>query len=155
WVEVFFPRAGWIAYDPTPPDPERSRWVLGLRTISHAMDLLLYQWDRYVISWSFSDQRGMLEDVADFLRALPGYAAALAGSRTGRRAVVGTTAVALLALALVVRRRRRKRGTDGLAPEAVEIYRRLRSELVRAGLPVAVSTPPGELARRFAGTEAV
>jgi len=144
WVEVYFPAAGWVEFDPTPPDPQRSRWALGLRGLSHLTDVLLYQWDRYVISWSGIDQRSVLDSLRD--------AAQAALVRPWRTALVALVALAIL-LAVGLARRRWSRAMTG--PEVVRLYLRLRAELVRAGQELPVALGPGGLLERYRGVDAI
>ncbi len=54
WVEVYFPSAGWVTFDPTPPELSRpSLWGAGL---AHAFDHWRTRWDRYIINYSGNDQ---------------------------------------------------------------------------------------------------
>jgi transglutaminase-like putative cysteine protease len=56
WVEVYFPRYGWISFDPTPggvdPDAERG----ALYFFSSYLDYLKFRWSRYVIDYDQKDQ---------------------------------------------------------------------------------------------------
>ncbi|MGH9862339.1 MAG: transglutaminase TgpA family protein, partial [Candidatus Acidiferrales bacterium] len=50
WVEVYFPRIGWVEFDPTPPDPNppgRAWWTTA-RNYFDAFDLW---WDEWVINY--------------------------------------------------------------------------------------------------------
>jgi len=55
WVEVYFPRSGWITFDPTPSVPTtvpNHLWT----TFGRIMDSIRLKWDRLVIQYSFADQ---------------------------------------------------------------------------------------------------
>lgn len=55
WVEVYFPKRGWITFDPTPSSDS----TLGggsLTAISSYIEYLKYRWQRYVIDFSQGDQ---------------------------------------------------------------------------------------------------
>ncbi len=60
WVEVFFPRAGWISLDPTPvsgTQPTRSGWD----TYHRMGEAFRLQWDRFFIRYSAHDQISVLQ----------------------------------------------------------------------------------------------
>lgn len=55
WVEVFFPRSGWIIFDPTPSvaaAPPNALWAVAGRVV----DSVRLKWYRYVIQYSLGDQ---------------------------------------------------------------------------------------------------
>jgi protein-glutamine gamma-glutamyltransferase len=55
WVEVYFPRFGWISFDPTPPDPnpaEGGDWGM-LEDYYDAVNLF---WNEWVINYDFAHQ---------------------------------------------------------------------------------------------------
>jgi transglutaminase-like putative cysteine protease len=52
WVEVYFPQYGWIAFDPTPPDPNpviTGAW-------DDYVDALGLFWDEWVVNYDFAHQ---------------------------------------------------------------------------------------------------
>ena len=64
WVEVYFPRSGWIILDPTPSlvaGTESSPRALLARFI----DSFRLKWTRMVIQYSFRDQQAVLEEIRD------------------------------------------------------------------------------------------
>lgn len=55
WVEVYFPRSGWITFDPTPSvvaTVPNHLWT----TFGRVMDSIRLKWDRLVIQYSLADQ---------------------------------------------------------------------------------------------------
>jgi protein-glutamine gamma-glutamyltransferase len=52
WVEAYFPRYGWIPFDPTPPDPNP---VIPSQ-LDNYMDALTLFWSEWVINYDFSHQ---------------------------------------------------------------------------------------------------
>ncbi|MGE0641050.1 MAG: transglutaminaseTgpA domain-containing protein [Thermoanaerobaculia bacterium] len=61
WVEGFVGDDGWVAFDPTPPAGrpliEPGGLLNGMR---QAYEFLTFRWDRYVISFDFYDQVGLI-----------------------------------------------------------------------------------------------
>ncbi|MCI0528998.1 MAG: DUF3488 and transglutaminase-like domain-containing protein, partial [Nitrospira sp.] len=63
WVEVYFPKSGWITFDPTPPSiPKIMSWTT---SISHYLDSLRIRWERYIINYSSLDQVMALSKAKD------------------------------------------------------------------------------------------
>jgi transglutaminase-like putative cysteine protease len=61
WVEGFVPGEGWIAFDPTPPLGRPQVEPESLATLMRqAYEYMTFRWDRYVISFDFYDQIGLL-----------------------------------------------------------------------------------------------
>lgn len=62
WVEVWFPRSGWIPFDPTPSDlGEDTGFVLS--ELSHFLDSLNFTWNRYFVSYTIRDQISAVQTV--------------------------------------------------------------------------------------------
>jgi hypothetical protein len=63
WVEVFFPKHGWVLFDPTPAGDEgfltRSRFSF----ITSYIDYLKYRWSRYVVDFNQKDQIRLLSSI--------------------------------------------------------------------------------------------
>jgi transglutaminase-like putative cysteine protease/uncharacterized membrane protein len=61
WVEGYVPGLGWQVFDPTPAAGRPSTDPASLLgTARQAWEFLLFRWDRYVISFDFYDQVGIL-----------------------------------------------------------------------------------------------
>jgi transglutaminase-like putative cysteine protease len=55
WVEVFFPKQGWVTFDPT-PSSNNYQDSGGIYSVMSYIDYLKYRWQRYVIDFSRTDQ---------------------------------------------------------------------------------------------------
>src|SRR5207253_9790910 len=64
WVEVYFPRSGWVTCDPTPSVPAVVHsWVWW--NIGKIVDSIRLRWDRYVVQYSFRDQMAAAKSLRD------------------------------------------------------------------------------------------
>jgi transglutaminase-like putative cysteine protease len=110
WVEVYFPKSGWITFDPTPPSlPQSTVWTTA---ISHYLDSLRIRWERYIINYSSLDQVIALSKAKDQTDSLwdslqQGWAEALRMTRSTAKAISQAitglpTSVWALLLALLV-----------------------------------------------------
>src|SRR5437773_1011917 len=64
WVEVYFPRSGWVTFDPTPSVPAAvPSWVWW--NIGKIVDSIRLRWDRYVVQYSFRDQMAVAKSLRD------------------------------------------------------------------------------------------
>ncbi|MGQ0810300.1 MAG: transglutaminase TgpA family protein [Nitrospiraceae bacterium] len=64
WVEVFFPRSGWITMDPTPPIMESTSDVWG-KSFVLMLDSLQLRWDRLIVQYSSHDQMAMVRGLRE------------------------------------------------------------------------------------------
>jgi transglutaminase-like putative cysteine protease len=130
WVEAYFPRYGWITFDPTPAAaPPRDQVADRARGIA--------------IRGVENESRG---DIAEAGAAAPGGG----GSGWLLPAAAGLLAVLLLSAALLLRRRRARRAPL-VAPELAELERALRV----SGRPAAPATTLTDLERQLgASTDA-
>lgn len=69
WVEAYFPPYGWIEFDPTPPDPVRSRPAF-LRALSNLADALDLWWSEEVVNYTFWKQISLLSSARTQMRGL-------------------------------------------------------------------------------------
>lgn len=155
WVEIHFENAGWVRYDPTPPDERlRAALPLGLADqMRELADAIETWWFRRVVEFDAADQ---MSAVRRALRALAGLRestraasaeaapSALARFRPSREHVARALAcAAALALsAAFVQRRRRARAHDAIPA----CYARALALLRRRGFARA----PAQTAREFA-----
>ncbi|HEX9831240.1 MAG TPA: DUF3488 and transglutaminase-like domain-containing protein [Thermodesulfobacteriota bacterium] len=56
WVEVYFPKHGWVSFDPTPASESEFAASGGLFLLSSYVDYLRYRWSRYIVDFSQRDQ---------------------------------------------------------------------------------------------------
>lgn len=174
WVEVFFPRSGWVTFDPTPTVvvPPSSPFLTG---IGRVVDSIRLQWDRFVIQYSFRDQMAVAQGVreqsdrvrrqisgawADVLRRWATLREQVSGIAQASGALFTGLLIILLGLAgviagLVVRSRRgggqrqaEHQTTHQMA--AVRLYHRMLRLLEARGLGKAPGAAPLEFARLVA-----
>jgi hypothetical protein len=171
WVEVYFPRSGWMTFDPTPPVPAVASNPLWAR-VGKVIDSVRLKWDRFVIRYSFRDQMAMAQSVRDQgeavrKKATGGVAVLLRlGTELRERItalgrshgwLLGGIAAVLLAAGLVLARRGRggfRRARAGAAAlhqaAAIKLYGRMLQVLHARGLTKAPGATPHEFARAVA-----
>jgi len=72
WVEAYFPRYGWITFDPTPAGDETQRgWFAG---VQHYFDWFELQWGEWVINYDFLHQMNLGQSVGRTSRQWAGGA---------------------------------------------------------------------------------
>ncbi|MDX1501719.1 MAG: DUF3488 and transglutaminase-like domain-containing protein, partial [Thermoanaerobaculia bacterium] len=168
WVEAYLPDEGWRVFDPTPAAGLPAAGDVDWRRLAlQAYDYLLFRWDRYVLTYGFSDQAGVFLRLRGLWQSLwerlaggdeeSAGAAAEAQTESAettsapperREAPVWRQArwaplLALLAALVIWLRRRRASWT------AVDAYRQLRQALARRRAGVDEATAPLELERRL------
>jgi protein-glutamine gamma-glutamyltransferase len=160
WDEVFFPGAGWVTFDPTPPDRDDplGRGGDGWRAkMSRLMDTLRFQWTKWVIEYDLVAQLGLFKDVASALKD---------GATSVRDAIVRLFKYWPIAagigiavgIAIVLRRRR----ASALAPNSPgaprgrtsigRVYDTVGKKLAKAGFARAPAQTPRELVDRVPET---
>jgi hypothetical protein len=173
WVEVYFPRSGWVTFDPTPSVPAAApSWVWW--NIGKIVDSIRLRWDRYVVQYSFRDQMAVAKslrdwsekvrlEVSDFMSTVTrGLASArvwlveLARAH-GWALAIGLAAGALvigMVLAVILRGQgRRRQQLDPRTPRqvaAIQLYSRMLRILAARGLPKSPGATPLEFARQVA-----
>jgi hypothetical protein len=60
WVEAFLPPYGWIEFDPTPPDPNRTRSAFG-KLASNLIEAIDLWWFEDVVNYDFWRQSRLIE----------------------------------------------------------------------------------------------
>lgn len=174
WVEVYFPRSGWVTFDPTPSVAAATAdqfWAEAGRVV----DSIRLKWDRFIIQYSLRDQlkaaEGIREQSDKVRRETMGLLAVLQQWATALRARFGPTAVSpgLVMLAGLVGglavlaalggwlwgRTKHGRASTGLATArqaaAVRLYGRMLRVMESRGISKAPSATALEFARRIAG----
>ncbi|GIW55816.1 MAG: hypothetical protein KatS3mg082_2220 [Nitrospiraceae bacterium] len=172
WVEVFFPRSGWITVDPTPTIGE-SAPDLWWQSISRVMDSVRLRWDRLIVQYSASDQLAVVQGIregGDSLRikisqSLTGWLNPLSNamiriSRLARHADPSQLAVMLTLVVLggtffvvlLQQMIRPRRGDGGECPAeqraVTQVYKRMVDLLATYGLTKAPSAAPIEFAKQ-------
>jgi hypothetical protein len=56
WVEVFFPRVGWMTFDPSPRAAFEAEAFSGSGRLAQYFDALRMRWHRYVVDYNVGDQ---------------------------------------------------------------------------------------------------
>ncbi len=168
WVEAWIDGAGWTTFDPTPPDGRPQVGEGGAFALAAQLyDFVVFRWDRYILTYGFTDQVGTLLglrdlwlDLARWLsrrerRSAPPAATATPAPRRepgdsrpalgARESPVGWLSLAaVLALLLAWSWRRRQRFSATLA------YRRLRDRLAGEPDRPLETLGPQEVSRRLA-----
>lgn len=76
WVEVYFPRSGWVTFDPTPSVPAAASnqlWAGAGRVI----DSIRLKWDRFIIQYSLRDQMKVAQGIREQSDKMRGQALGL------------------------------------------------------------------------------
>jgi protein-glutamine gamma-glutamyltransferase len=61
WVEVYFPRYGWITFDPTPPGGAKQAGMFA--RLGMYWDWFQFSWNEWIINYDFSHQLSLARDV--------------------------------------------------------------------------------------------
>jgi transglutaminase-like putative cysteine protease len=170
WVEVYFPRSGWLTFDPTPSVAVAPPMLLFVATVGRFVDSVRLKWDRYVVQYSFRDQMEAVQGLREqsdkartqaglWLAPLLRWAGSLRTTAAdivrayGMMVVVGAGAGAV-GLVLIVALRRRRGGVGGVGGSrtdgqlaAVQVYSRMLRVLETCGLGKAPGATPLEFSR--------
>ena len=172
WVEVYFPRSGWVTFDPTPAVPAAAPsffWRIG-----KVVDSVRLKWDRYVVQYSLRDQmaaaKSLREGGEKVRTEVSGLLSVLASSLASVRAwltesaraygwflVESLAAGALVAGFILAWKRRGRSGRARHADPrtarqiaAIQLYERMLRILESQGLLKPPGATPLEFARQVA-----
>jgi len=176
WVEVYFPRYGWIQFDPTPADPHpviASQW-------DDYLDALDLFWSEWVINYDFSHQiqlvqraeldsrrfqRGFHDHVRDLRRRLVVAASQIAGLLAANKFII-LLAISVVLIGLLLMGKGwdptslkfrwawglQRAGRLVSPQEAIMTYHRFLNILARRGYRKRASETPQEFARKLLGS---
>jgi protein-glutamine gamma-glutamyltransferase len=164
WDEVYFPGAGWVTFDATPPGDvdELGRGGTGWTArLGRFLDTLRFQWNKWVIEYDLASQLALFKQVGGALgnAASAVKRAVLAAKDTALRGgpVLVVVAAGVAGWLLLRRRRRRSGGSTagGRARPRVRspiaaIYDEVVRALAKSGVPREAAVTPRELAARMA-----
>jgi transglutaminase-like putative cysteine protease len=162
WDEVYFPGAGWVTFDPTPPADidQMGRGGTGWRAkLGRFLDTLKFQWTKWVIDYDLASQLELFKSIGRAIKdaALAAKAAVI---RVKDEALEHwpITLVVIGAPALLLLRRRRRGAPDALTgarpvrrerSTVAGVYDQVQKALGKAGMIRDSHTTPKELAVRM------
>src|SRR5947209_6067876 len=156
WVEVYFPDAGYVRFDPTPASERGGRQEGFQARMVLRWDSLQQRWRAFVGDYDLVSQAQAMRRMGQRLHATGPPLAGRDGATGRLRRVIAAVGTAVAAAAVIawlrrLRLRARKAQERELTSDqrrAVALWRGARRLLKRAGVEIAVGTTPGELARR-------
>ncbi len=167
WDEVYFPGAGWVTFDPTPPAEidQLGRGGTGWRAkIGRFFDTLKFQWTKWVIDYDLASQLELFKSIGGAIK--DAALAAKAGVIRIKDEAIEHWPITLVIVGapiglVLLRRRRRGHGDSLVGPRPVRrqrstvagIYDQVQKALGKAGMIRDLPTTPKELAVRMAARE--
>jgi transglutaminase-like putative cysteine protease len=162
WDEVYFPGAGWVTFDPTPPadiDALGRGGTGWTARLGRFFDTLRFQWNKWVIEYDLASQLALFKHVGGAFQR--GATAVKRAAIAAKDAVVHHWPFAVVAGALIalwVARRRRplfdeltasRKPRPRVRSPIAQAYDDASRSLARSGTPREAAVTPRELARRM------
>ncbi len=155
WVEAYFPDAGFVRFDPTPPSHRGSVQEGAWARAVLFWDALQQRWRAFVVDYDLVTQARALRRLGQLASDVGRRLAGKGGGARQLKALLTGAAAALLAGAFVVwaRQRRWSRRPDAAAltreqRHALRLWQKARAILRDAGVEVGAATTPHEAACR-------
>jgi Ca2+/Na+ antiporter len=167
WVEVWFPRSGWVTFDPTPSVMKdfSSPFFKQARSL---VDSIRLKWDRFVIHYSFYDQMTVAQGlkkqgenvrghISNLMEMLKGWYARRAPGEVSVShplpipMVLASICLVLLLMVILWALRNRQAKTGSLARESasIRLYERMLIVLAARGLNKLPGSTPLEFSARI------
>jgi hypothetical protein len=167
WVEVWFPRSGWVTFDPTPSVMKAFSNPL-LKQVGGIIDSIRLKWDRFVIHYSFYDQMTAAQRARDQGESVRASIVSILGTLknwSGLRSESGTMrispppwmslatlllcALLLLVMSALFRKRTAKVVFSNRDIAAIHMYERMLAVLATRGVNKRPEMTPLEFSKRI------
>lgn len=144
WVEVWFPRYGWVTFDPTPAGSGALAEAIWFWPGKILFDGIQHRWNKWVLDYNVESQSGLFARWSGLMSEPTAEGGSAATSTESNRRYWGS---GLLLLLVAIGYLRARRGGPALA-EPTRMYLQLRDACSRAGLGVTPGLTPLALLRR-------
>jgi transglutaminase-like putative cysteine protease len=155
WVEVYFPGAGFVQFDPTPAGDRGSKLDTLWSRVVLLWDTVQQRWRALVVDYDLISQAQAVKRIGALIseagKRLSGKAGTAPRLRMALTVVFALVALGLLVWALRRVRFARKPGARPLEADrkrALQLWQKARVRLRRAGIEVQPATTAHEVARR-------
>jgi hypothetical protein len=149
WVEVWYPRWGWVQYDPTPSSlsgvaAQNAPWFNPFRKFFDGVD---YRWNRWVLEYDMKKQVSLFSRVAQAFSKSTDESGG-AAKRHSNNGVRWLILIAAAAFTVGMLRRSRRMGSGETAVAESKAYMMLRRAYEKSGYPSASMLAPFAFAQR-------